>query len=164
MSKHDKPGKSDEWYTPARIFNAMGVRFDLDVAHPGLDRVDWTPADAVITAGSLEAPWSDFIWMNPPFGGRNGIVPWLNKFFAHGNGVALTPDRVSAPWWHDAAAKADLVLIIRGKPAFLDADLVPQKSPPQGVTLMAAGPRGVEALLNAERNGLGLLWQKAIAA
>jgi hypothetical protein len=39
--------------------------------------------------------------MNPPFGGRNGLAPWLDKFFANGNGIALTPDRTSAPWWQD---------------------------------------------------------------
>lgn len=164
MSLHDRPGKSDEWYTPPHIFEAMAVHFDLDVAHPGLDRVSWVPAETVYCRESLERAWSGFVWMNPPFGGRNGIVPWLDKFFAHGDGVALTPDRVSAPWWHDAAAKADLVLIVRSKPKFLDADLVPQASPPMGVTLMASGPRGVMALLHAQQAGLGLLWRQACAA
>ena len=49
----------------------------------------------------------------PPFGGRNGIVPWLDKFFAHGNGIALTPDRTSAPWWRRYAGMAHKVLFCR---------------------------------------------------
>jgi hypothetical protein len=47
--------------------------------------------------------------MNPPFGPRNGIVPWLEKFFAHGNGIALVPDRTSAPWWQRFAPKAAVI-------------------------------------------------------
>jgi hypothetical protein len=27
--------------------------------------------------------------MNPPFGSRNGHVPWLRKFLDHGNGIAI---------------------------------------------------------------------------
>lgn len=31
---HERRGKSDEWYTPKYVFDALGVVFDLDVAHP----------------------------------------------------------------------------------------------------------------------------------
>jgi hypothetical protein len=60
----------------------------------------------------LTNPWFGFVWMNPPFGGRNGLEPWLARFFAHGNGIALTPDRTSAPWFRRAAAAADAVLFM----------------------------------------------------
>jgi hypothetical protein len=91
----------------------------------------------------------------PPFGGRNGIKPWLDKFFAHGNGVALTPDRTSAPWWQEAAGKANSVLFIAGKVKFIRPDGTLGKSPSNGTTLFASGRRGLEALDNARRAGLG---------
>ena len=41
--------------------------------------------------------WAGFVWMNAPFGARNGLEPWLAKFFAHNNGIALVPDRTRWP-------------------------------------------------------------------
>jgi hypothetical protein len=155
MAKHEKPGKSDEWYTPPRVFDALGVRFDIDVAYPWYAEPD-VPADRFICKGGLEADWTGFVWMNPPFGGRNGIKPWLDKFFAHGNGVALTPDRTSAPWWQEAATKADLILFVNGKIRFIPGPGVKESSPAQGTSLMASGARGVKALRTAAENGLGL--------
>jgi hypothetical protein len=85
VSSWETPGASDEWFTPAYVFDALGVRFDLDVASPdGL--TTHVPADESITADSLAVDWAGFVWMNPPFGGRNGIAPWLDKFFAHDGG------------------------------------------------------------------------------
>lgn len=158
MGYWDTPGASDEWYTPKHIFDAMGVRFDCDVAHPLVDK-PITPADRFIAAGSLEVSWEGrgFIWMNPPFGGRNGIKPWLDKFFAHGNGVALAPDRTSAPWWQEAAGKSSAILFIAGKVKFLRPDGTVGKSPSVGTTLFASGRRGLEALDNAQRAGLGYM-------
>lgn len=159
MNYYAMPGRSDEWYTPRYIFDAMSVFFDLDVAAPTVGaKLTDVPAREFLTSNSLIEPWGkDFVWMNPPFGGRNGLVPWLDKFFAHGNGVALTPDRTSAPWWQDAARKADAVLFIDGKVRFIRPDGTEGKSPGDGTTLFAAGVRGCEALENAARNKLGLL-------
>lgn len=158
MALHEQSvGKSDEWYTPPHVFDAMDVWFDQDVAHPGKGVVDWVPAEHLILADSLETPWRGFVWMNPPFGGRNGLVPWLEKFFQHGDGVALVPDRTSAPWWQDYAAKADALLFVRSKLKFVRADGTTGNSPAQGTTLMGVGPGGIVALRNACRNGLGIM-------
>lgn len=157
MALHEQSvGATDEWYTPPHVFEAMGVRFDLDVAHP-FAGLDWIPAGEYICSRSLQREWSGFVWMNPPFGGRNGLVPWLDKFFAHGDGVALVPDRTSAPWWQDYAPSADALLFVRKKLRFLRPDGSEGKSPAQGTTLMAAGPRGVAALVNARNAGLGFM-------
>lgn len=158
MSLHEQSvGNTDEWYTPPHVFEAMGVEFDIDVASPGANVTPWIPAREFYMRYSLVRGWSGFVWMNPPFGGRNGIAPWLEKFFDHGNGVALTPDRTSAPWWQDYAPRADALLFVRSKIKFIGADGMPGRSPAQGTTLMAAGPRGVQALQNASAAGLGLL-------
>lgn len=159
MSAWESNGKSDEWYTPRYIFDAMGVLFDLDVSAPASGPVH-VPCDAWIYERSLETPWSGFIWMNPPFGGRNGLVPWLDKFFSHGNGVALTPDRTSAPWWQCAANKCDAVLFVDGKIKFEMPCGNVGKSPSTGTTLFASGPNGMSSLENAAKSGLGVLMKK----
>lgn len=156
MGKHEAPGKSDEWYTPPHVFEAMGVRFDLDVAYPMQAEPD-VPADYFIAMGSLGALWTGFVWMNPPFGKRNGVIPWLQKFMDHGNGVALVPDRTSTPWWQTFAPMADLVLFVSPKVHFIPGPGVKASSPAQGTTLMAKGARGETALRNAADWGLGRL-------
>lgn len=155
MSHWEMEGASDEWYTPAYIFNALAVTFDLDVASP--PRQTHVPCRARLTESALEAVWRGFVWMNPPFGGRNGLEPWLDKFFAHGNGIALTPDRTSAPWWQAAANRADAVLFIAGKVKFERPDGSIGKSPSNGTTLMASGAAAVDALINATDADLGFI-------
>lgn len=158
MSAHELAvGTSDEYYTPKYVFDAMGLRFDLDVAHPGQDQWPAWAAPRVLTSSALEQPWAGFVWMNPPFGGRGALVPWLRRFFEHGDGVALTPDRTSAPWWQTYARQADLILFVREKIKFHRPDGTIAKQPGTGTTLLAAGPRGVAALKNAAKANLGLL-------
>lgn len=155
-------GASDEWYTPRYVFNALGVRFDLDVANAAVGGAN-VPCVSSYGSDSLSRDWTGFIWMNPPFGGRNGLIPWLDKFFAHGNGIALTPDRTSSPWWQDANRRADATLFIAGKVKFERPDGSIGKSPGTGTTLFAAGGRATAALLQAQRNGLGCVMQKVTA-
>lgn len=162
MALHEQSiGKTDEWYTPPYVFHALGCSFDMDVASPGGEITWWIPATVFHTHDSLEAVWKGFVWMNPPFGGRNGIVPWLIKFFGHRDGIALVPDRTSAPWWQDFAPAADKILFVSPKIKFIGADGQPGKSPAQGTCLFAAGPRAVQALRHAEAKGLGKLMEPA---
>ena len=189
MGLHEQSvGASDEWYTPPHVFEAMGVTFDMDVSSPGHNVVPWIPAKRHIssTFDGLAMTWDGFVWMNPPFGGRNGLVPWLDRFFTHGDGVALVPDRTSAPWWQRFSPRASRVLFVAEKLKFLTPDPVlgsrknkdgtrtPQPSqfpglflgsqPAQGTTLMAVGERGAAALEAAERAGLGLNFERRAAA
>lgn len=158
MALHEQSaGATDEWYTPSHVFQALGVIYDDDVASPGGHITQWIPAKRFITRESLSTPWGGFVWMNPPFGGRNGLVPWLQKFFHHGNGIALVPDRTSAPWWQTYAPQSDLTLCVSPKLKFIGADGLPGDSPAQGTTLLASGQRAVAALHHAAANGLGVL-------
>ena len=145
VSAWEAIGQSDEWYTPAYIFDALEINFDLDVAAPA-EGPRHVPARDWISKGSLGIRWQGFIWMNPPFGGRNGLVPWLNKFFTHGNGIALTPDRTSAPWFQDAMKRADAILFVAPKIKFERPDGTLGKIPGTGTALFAAGSEGVAAL------------------
>ena len=163
MAAHElSVGRSDEWYTPPYVFKAMGCRFDLDVASPET-KLPWVPCEAHYYKNSLETPWFGFVWMNPPFGGRNKLAPWLHKFFDHGDGVALMPDRTSAPWWQFYAPKASCGLQVSRKIKFIRPDGSVGKHPGTGTTLLAVGQKGEEALRNAARNGLGLLWKPLLS-
>lgn len=164
-------GATDEWYTPPYIFTALGEIFDVDVASPGELHTPWIPAHRFITRDSLQQEWSGFIWMNPPFGGRtlikskSGIFPWLERFVAHGDGIALSPDRTSAPWWQYFAPQMDAILFITPKIKFISGIGHPNDSPGQGTCLMAKGERAVAALLRASpRLGLVLIGSKQAAA
>lgn len=161
MSAWEAAGKSDQWYTPPYIFEALGCHFDCDVAAPAFGIGAHVPADMFIAEHSLKREWTGFVWMNPPFGGRNGIEPWLDKFFHHGNGIALTPDRTSAPWFQHWAPFAASLLFLP-KVRFIRPDGSEGKSPSTGTTLMAAGPRGHAALMRAAH--LGFLAAPRIAA
>lgn len=142
----------------------MAVRFDLDPCQPEAGRAFLSvPTDQFYTPSDdgLEKPWSGFVWVNPPFGGRNGVVPWLRKFMGHGDGVCLVNALTSAGWFHDWAPYADAMLFPRGKTKFVRPDGSRGSSPANGVVLLACGERGVRALLNAQSNGLGLCLTRA---
>lgn len=156
MSAWENAGESNEWYTPEHVFEALGVGFDEDVAAP-VDRTHvYVPARRFITADSLSVPWTGFIWMNPPFGHQSTKRAWLKKFFDHGRGIALTPDRTSAPWFREAWDRADLVLFTP-KLKFIRPDGSVGESPGTGTCLWAAGPSAVSALRRAADHGLGIL-------
>jgi DNA N-6-adenine-methyltransferase (Dam) len=147
-------GATDEWYTPPEVFGALGCTFDLDVAAPRLPTA--VPARAFIHEESLTKQWRGFVWMNPPYGGRNEVRPWMDKFFDHGDGIGLTTDRTSAPWFWEAWARADRVLFTR-KLRFMRPDGSRGVSPSQGSALWAAGPDGIAALERAAVAGFGIL-------
>ena len=90
--------KNDEQYTPAWIFERLGLRFDLDVAAP-IDRTHLSvPADNYYTKddNALVLPWAGRVWMNPPY---SNPTPWAEKFAEHANGIALVP--VTRGRWFD---------------------------------------------------------------
>ena len=99
---------SDDYYTPAWVFERMGIEFDLDVcAPPG--GIPWIPAKRYYTQedDGLVQPWEGRVWMNPPY---SGTSPWARRFVEHANGVCLVPHSRSAWWgelWASAPAIAD---------------------------------------------------------
>jgi hypothetical protein len=160
MSAWEAQGASDDWYTPAYIFEALSCVFDMDVAAPE-EGPRHVPCDAWLYEKSLETPWHGFVWMNPPFGGRNGLVPWLDKFVMHGNGIALTPDRTSAPWFQNFARNVDAVLFVAPKIKFERPDGSVGKWPGSGTALHAVGHKGVKALRRADGK-IGLLMKEPV--
>ena len=148
MSAYESAGETDEWYTPRYIFDALKETFDLDVACPPegprhVPTLKWYSKD------SLSLSWYGFVWMNPPFGHQSTKRAWLKKFFEHGNGIALVPDRTSAPWFQEYAPKATAVCFVSPKIKFERPDGSIGQSPGTGTALLAAGPRAMDALLQA---------------
>jgi hypothetical protein len=154
----DESSTTPEWYTPPYIFEALGCRFDLDPASPGADIVPWIPADRCYTRqdDGLRQPWTGFCWVNPPYG-RRILRLWVEKFILHGNGIILVAERTSTRWWQALTSRADLVLCVNKKIAFLQATGRKGRAQAIGSTLVAIGERGVAALETAHRNGLGRL-------
>ena len=154
MAAYEAAGESDEWYTPFYVFEALGCWFDLDVASPPSQTC--VPADRFLTKDGLTAPWSGFVWMNPPFGHQSTKRKWLTRFFDHGNGIALTPDRTSAPWFREAWWRADAHLFTP-KIKFYRPDGTRGESPGTGSVLWASGDRAKSALAQAAGKGLGIM-------
>lgn len=86
---------SDEYYTPAWVFEALGVHFELDVASP--PHKTFVPCDRYLTIedDGLAQPWHGRVWMNPPF---SNCKPWVEKWLCHANGIALLPMAKGCAW------------------------------------------------------------------
>lgn len=153
MEHEPSIGETDEWYTPPEIFDALGCTFDLDPCSPGSDH--WVPAKYVITKADdgLKQQWCGFIFMNAPFGKRHGQVPWLKKFFEHGNGIAIVRAYTSADWFHELAIQAETLVFPRGKTKFVRPDGTIGKAPGSGIVLL-----GVGATANAVLRDCDLGW------
>lgn len=157
MAEHENSiGESDEWYTPPSLLEALGERYDLDPCAPEEGRAYYSvraEREYTITHDGLSQAWDGFVFMNPPFGGRNGHVPWLEKFLRHGNGIAIVRAYTSAAWFHDCAVKANAMLFPRGKTQFIRPDGSVGKAPGHGIVLLGVGTRAVQALERAKHIG-----------
>lgn len=152
---HERHSQSDDWHTPRYIFDALGETFDLDVSAP-IDGPRYVPHYNwyhIIDRGLVRS-WYGFVWMNPPFGHQRQKEQWLAKFVEHGNGIALMPDRTSAPWWQKYAQEMDAILFVGGKIKFERDDGSIGEQPGTGTCLFAKGPRAVDAL---DRSRLGFV-------
>jgi hypothetical protein len=112
---------SDDYYTPAWVFERMGIEFDLDVSSP-LGGIPWIPAKRYFTMADdgLSQPWTGRVWMNPPFSrgkhaGRpadheahTGVSAWVDRFLAHKWGVCLLPH--SRARWHSRIWASDAAI------------------------------------------------------
>lgn len=99
---------SDDYYTPAWVFERMGLSFDLDVASPP-SGIPWIPAARYFTMedDGLTQPWTGRVWMNPPF---SAATSWVRKFIEHRNGVCLVP-QAKAQWHVELWDAADAVAV-----------------------------------------------------
>jgi hypothetical protein len=110
--------KSVEWYTPAWIFDALGVPFDLDPASPH-DMETAVPATTKYTVfdDGLSRTWAGRVWLNPPYGPSTG--QWMRRMVAHGDGIALVFSRTDASWFQEAMTHASAILFMAGRIDFV---------------------------------------------
>jgi len=152
MAEYEPPiGATSDWYTPPEIFKALDLIFDLDPCSPGPGH--WVPARKIYTKedDGLRQPWHGLISVNPPFGGRNGHVPWLIKFLDHANGIAIVRAYTSSGWFHKhVVPRAELLLFPKGKTKFVRPDGSVGGAPGHGVVLIGMGDVACIALRKSE--------------
>ena len=114
---------SDDYYTPAYIFEALNVSFDLDVCAPA-NGVSWIPAKkslSIIDDG-LATDWKGLVWMNPPYSAPND---WIHKFVAHNNGLCLVPTSKSN-WFKFIWENSNGALVMPPNLKFIKGEAVAQ--------------------------------------
>jgi hypothetical protein len=107
---------SDDYYTPAWLFERMGIEFDVDVcAPPG--GVEWVPARRFYTMADdgLTSPWVGRVWMNPPY---SKPAPWVARFIAHGNGACIVPMSMGF-WFSDLWDEAEGMVMLPPRMVFV---------------------------------------------
>jgi len=136
-----------EWYTPRSVFDALGVRFDLDPCSPGEGK-SFVPAAKHYTVvdDGLSQPWGGFVWCNPPYGVQTGV--WLRRMAEHGNGIALVFARTGTGWFQEVASTCSSLVFVAKRIKFISAKTgEPAGSPGADSVLMGWGGLADEALL-----------------
>ncbi len=149
--------KSVEWYTPAWVFDDMGLTFDLDPASPH-DHETVVPATTKYTVfdDGLKRPWFGRVWMNPPYGPKTGL--WVRRMIEHRNGIALVFSRTDAKWCQEAMSSADAMLFLSGRMEFIPGNENKHKKSRSGAgtVLFAWGQECVQALRRLSDKGVYL--------
>jgi hypothetical protein len=149
---HDPERRSVEWYTPASVFEALGLHFDLDPCAP-VGGVPWLPATTHYTKhdDGLSKRWAGRVWLNPPYGREAAL--WVDRLVEHGNGIALVFSRTDARWFQRAAQAADAVCFIAGRLSFVPGTLLQQTkghNAANGSVLLAYGQECANAVRQSE--------------
>jgi hypothetical protein len=103
----------------------------------------------------LVQDWGNgLVFMNPPHGGgRRKGVPWLRKFFDHGNGIAICRAYTSCDYWHALVwPRAELLCFPEGKIKFIRPDGSVGEAPGHGSAFIAMGSVACAAL---RQSGIG---------
>ncbi len=112
------PIKSVEWYTPAWVFEELGLEFDLDPSSPH-DMESMVPAATKYTIfdDGLSQEWFGRVWLNPPYG---QVTPfWMDRMIKHNNGIALVFSRTDTTWCQKAMGSATAMLFVKGRIDFI---------------------------------------------
>lgn len=86
---------NDEWLTPPELVKALGP-FTTDPCCA--KKMPWCTAKIMYSPpqDGLSLPWKGRVWLNPPY---SNAKPWITKFVAHGNGIALVSAKSTDSKW-----------------------------------------------------------------
>jgi len=146
FAHESQSNQSVDWYTPAYIFEMLGVEFDLDPCHPK-NRIPWIPVKQTynLEDDGLASPWGGNVWLNPPYGKHT--IQWLGKMHQHRQGIALVFARTDCKWFHEYVTKADAILFLKGRVKFVDGlGITNGSGAGSGSMLIAWGSDNVEVL------------------
>ena len=110
--------------------------FELDVASPKYNTT-YVPAKHKYTIedDALTQEWFGLVWMNPPFSKPS---PWVDKWLAHANGIALLPLSGNSQWWQRMWRSEASVIMMRPNIGFFDTE-GEEKKIMYGVSLWGIG-------------------------
>ena len=94
-----------------------------------------------IESDGLQQPWFGLVWMNPPY---SKPTPWVDKFLAHSNGIALLPF-TTGKWWFNIWNHADAIMPIEPRHKFDRSDGT-RKSITFNTALYGIGEVAVQAI------------------
>jgi hypothetical protein len=114
-----KQSYSVEWYTPAYIFEALKVEFDLDPCSPPTN-IYKTPAKNHYTlpTDGLNENWFGCVWLNPPYG--KGVDQWLIKLANHNNGIALVNINTLTTKYYQQLKKPKAICLVKKRINFVN--------------------------------------------
>jgi DNA N-6-adenine-methyltransferase (Dam) len=143
---------SSEWYTPPHLFDALGIKFDLDPASP-TGGVPWIPARAHYSSADdgLSQPWFGRVWLNPPYGRQTS--QWLARLAVHGDGIALVFARSDTVWFQTFASQATAICFVAGRLKFVPGDGRKETSTAGAPSILLAF--GLPCALAMSESGLG---------
>lgn len=150
--------ENDEWYTPSWMFRALGVEFDLDPCSPGAPP-STVPAKRHLTKedNGLTAEWRGSVWLNPPFSSKR---QWYERLVAHGDGIALMPNRTETHDLQTYMTAAEALLFLKGR-IYFERGHRPganrngvTTTPPFGIVLCAYGETMARVLLESALMGV----------
>lgn len=151
----------DEWYTPRWLFDALGIRFSIDVCAPPDLTYTSVPADKYFTVedDGLAQRWTGTIWCNPPY---SRPEPWARRLIHHGDGLLLTHIPMNAVWCVDVWEACDAIRLFQAM-EFVRPDGTSRR-PGYWLQLAAFGPNATEALARLEPLGQAAFNKRRVAS
>lgn len=146
-------GRTDEWYTPKSIIEALG-HFDLDPCSPVNRPFDIADKHITKEEDGLKYDWGGKrVFLNPPYS-RPLIDLFMKKMVENNNGIALTFDRCDNRMFQDVIfPNASGILFIKGRIKFLTEDGSENGTPGCGSVLIAFGDENARILKDCAIKG-----------
>lgn len=145
----------DDCYTPRWVFDAMGLRFDMDVAAP-MGGPWHVPCDEYLTAqdDGLVTPWAGTVWCNPPY---SAFTRWADKWATHPSGCLMGGYQPETRWTRTVFAAADAVAFVSARFTRPDGSTI---KPRHGlfVAFRGVGLEPARALAAADKFGGSVLY------